>query len=229
MGRVPYGEMLQEQRDIFQDRVEFKKSGIHSGEDYLFFLEHTPVITLGKHAHKTNILLSKEDLRERGYDVFEVERGGDVTYHGPGQLVVYPILDLERYKLGVKSYVSFLEEVVIRTIAEYGIIGERVEGASGVWIGKGTDNERKICAVGVKISRYISMHGISLNVTTPLEAFRVINPCGFTDKGVTSIEAETGLKPSLFEVTRKMQRNFLELLGTEIAGPYCSLARYPQS
>ncbi len=212
VGRVAYGEMLERQRTLFNERVALKKEGKDSGDDVIFFVEHDPVITLGKHAHKENVLLSEEALRQRGYERYEIERGGDVTYHGPGQLVVYPIIDLERYRLGVKAYVWLLEEAVIRTIAEYGIKGERVEGASGVWIGKGTYEERKICALGVKMSRFVTMHGLALNVTTVLDAFHVINPCGFTDRGVTSIAAETSATPSLSEVAAKLSHHLTELL-----------------
>lgn len=125
-------------------------------------------------------------------DCYHVERGGDVTYHGPGQLVAYPILDLERHHLGVKDYVGLIEEAVIQTIALYGIRGERVDGASGVWIGAKTSDERKICALGVKCSRFCTMHGLALNVNTSLDGFSIINPCGFVDRGVTSMAREIG-------------------------------------
>lgn len=211
-GRVKYGPMLKRQRTLFQERIELKKRGEDSGDDLLICVEHDPVITLGKHAHRDNVLLSDESLKYQGYDIYEIERGGDVTYHGPGQLVVYPLLDLERYHLGVRDYVNLLEESVIRTVEEYGIIGERVDGASGVWIGKGTADERKICAVGVKISRYLTMHGLALNVSTVLNAFHVINPCGFTDRGVTSIEAETGKAPGLHDVAQSLTGHLISLL-----------------
>lgn len=216
VGHIGYGEMLGHQRELFLNRVEQKRLGQDSGEDVIFFVEHDPVITLGRHANRENVLLSEEALKARGYDRFEIERGGDVTYHGPGQLVAYPIIDLERYGLGVKDYVNLLEETVIRTIEDYGIKGERVDGASGVWIGKGTPGERKICAVGVKISRYVTMHGLALNVSTVLDAFHVINPCGFTDRGVTSIEAETGLAPSLGDVADRLYPHFTALLNSRI-------------
>ncbi len=214
-GRVKYGPMLERQRSLFNERIERKKRGESSGDDLIIFVEHEPVITLGRHAVRENVLLSEEALNARGYDRFEIERGGDVTYHGPGQLVVYPIIDLERYRLGVRDYVDLLEEAVIRTIAEYGIKGERVHGASGVWLGKGTPKERKICAVGIKVSRFVTMHGLALNVSTVLDAFGVINPCGFTDRGVTSIEAETGIAPSLEEVAMKLKSHLLRLLSSE--------------
>ena len=126
--------------------------------------------------------------------------------------MAYPIIDLEQHRLGVKDYIDRLEESVIRTIAEYGIKGERVDGATGVWIGKGTPTERKICAIGVKCSRYVTMHGLALNVNTDLDAFRLINPCGFTDKGVTSIARETGHEVELREVARRLENHLLDLL-----------------
>ncbi len=212
LGRRDYGSVLDLQRTIFSKRVELKRDGDGSPQDRILFVEHDPVITLGKHAHRENVLFSRESLASRGIGIFEIERGGDVTYHGPGQLVVYPIIDLERYRIGVKDYVNLLEESVIRTIAEYGIKGERVAGASGVWIGKGTVNERKICALGVKVSRFITMHGLALNVNTDLDAFTLINPCGFTDKGVTSISRETGKEFPLHEVAVKLAGHLESLL-----------------
>ena len=216
LGRMAYGPALELQRRLFSERVESKRKGERSADDVVLFVEHEPVITLGKHAHRENILLSPELLAARGMERHEIERGGDVTYHGPGQLVVYPVLDLERYRLGVRDYVDMLEECVIRTISEYGIVGERVHGASGVWIGKGTPAERKICALGVKISRYITMHGLALNVTTDLDSFNVINPCGFTDKGVTSIKAETGKEIPLVEVAKRLASHMRDLLRKDL-------------
>lgn len=199
-GLTDYGEMLMWQREVFERLVAKKKSGQKIDEEYLMLTEHRPVVTLGRHAHEENVLIAEELLKDRGIGFYHIERGGDVTYHGPGQLVVYPILDLENHRLGVKAYVNLLEEVVIRTLEEYGIIGERVDGASGVWIAKGTAEERKICALGVKCSRYITMHGLALNVNTDMSGFDVINPCGFTDKGVTSMARELGHDVDMDEV-----------------------------
>lgn len=207
-GVTDYGEMLRWQRDVFGKLVAKKKSGQNIDGEYLMLTEHRPVVTLGRHAHEDNVLLAEELLKGRGIGLYHIERGGDVTYHGPGQLVVYPIIDLECHRLGVKAYVNMLEESVIRTIAHYGIVGERVEGASGVWIGKGTPLERKICAVGVKCSRYITMHGLALNVNTDMSGFDVINPCGFKDKGVTSMSRELGHDVDMDEVKK--------IIGTQI-------------
>ncbi|MBD5268044.1 MAG: lipoyl(octanoyl) transferase LipB [Bacteroides sp.] len=211
-GLSPYKDMWDYQKQVFETRVGEKKSGEESGEDCILVVEHSPVITLGKHGKSENLLFSEESLKNRGIDCFRIERGGDITYHGPGQLVVYPIIDLERYRLGVKAYVDMLEECVIRTIAEYGIKGERVEGASGVWIGKGTPGERKICAVGVKCSRFITMHGMALNVNTDLNAFTLINPCGFIDKGVTSISREVGNDVEFSKVAERLIFHLTQLL-----------------
>lgn len=211
-GLKDYGEMLARQREIFSAMVEKKKLGLPIDEEYLFLVEHNPVVTLGKHAKENNVLFSKEMLHERGVEVFHIERGGDVTYHGPGQLVAYPIIDLELHHFGVKDYVNLLEETVIRTIAEFGVKGERVSGASGVWIDAGTPFERKICALGVKCSRFITMHGLALNVNTDLSGFSLINPCGFTDRGVTSLARELGHPVDMQEVKNSLKNNFRKLL-----------------
>lgn len=196
-GPQPYREMWDRQREMFNALVTEKKVNQTGTEEYILLLEHEPVITLGIHGHKENLIA--EDLtRARGIECIRIERGGDITYHGPGQLVGYVIVDLEKRHLGVKAFVNLLEEAVIRTISEYGVKGERVEGATGIWIDKGTDKERKICAIGVKCSRFVTMHGLALNVNTDLSAFNLINPCGFIDKGVTSLAKETGM-PVKFE------------------------------
>lgn len=207
-----YGEMLTMQRNLFARMVAKKKEGNQIDEEYLILVEHPSVITLGKHAKESNVLLNKKDLAIRGIKVFHIERGGDVTYHGPGQLVAYPLLDLEAHHLGVRNYVDLLEETVIRTIADFGINGERIPGASGVWIDPGGDMERKICALGVKCSRYITMHGLALNVNTELDGFRLINPCGFIDKGVTTMKAELGRELDMQEVKDSLTMHFKELL-----------------
>lgn len=211
--RGDYSAVLDMQRKIFSGMVETKKRGETPEVERLLLVEHQPVITLGRHAHEENLLVDEERLRAEGIEVVRIERGGDITYHGPGQLVAYPLIDLERHHMGVKSYVEFLEEVVIRTLSAYGIKGERVDGATGVWIGKGTPGERKICAIGVKCSRHCTMHGLALNVNTDLSHFRLINPCGFIDKGVTSMAAELGKELDIDEVKKVFSSKFLELLG----------------
>lgn len=212
LGRMKYADAWKLQHELFDSMVSVKKGGGRPSREYLLLVEHYPVVTLGRHARESNLLLPEEMISARGVDCFHVERGGDVTYHGPGQLVAYPILDLERHRLGVKDYVSLLEEAVIRTLSLYGIKGERVEGASGVWIGKGGDSERKICALGVKCSRFCTMHGLALNVNTDLSGFSIINPCGFVDKGVTSMSRETGRDIDFEEVKRTFSEVFLRLI-----------------
>ncbi len=207
----PYRPMWNFQHTLFDEMVAKKREGNSLDKEYLILLQHTPVLTLGTHGNPEN-LVNKKDMLRQGIECISIERGGDITYHGPGQLVAYPILDLERHHLGVKSYINLLEEAVIRTIAEYGIKGERIDGATGVWIGKVGAHERKICAIGVKCSRYITMHGLALNVNTDLDAFKLINPCGFIDKGVTSIASEIGHKVDFAETAKKLEKHLKELL-----------------
>ncbi len=173
----------------------------------ILIVEHEPVFTLGFHGNASNMLASEELLRRRGAEIIRVERGGDITFHGPGQLVAYPVLRLRDRHYGVKSYVSRLEQSVIDTCAAFGIRSGRVEDATGVWCGIDTPAERKICAIGVKVSHGVTMHGLALNVTTDLEWFRLINPCGFVTKGVTSILAETGETPDFAHVATILADN----------------------
>jgi len=211
-GVKDYGEMLDKQRTIFAKMVSRKKNGLPTEDEYLFLVEHNPVVTLGKHAKSANVLMPEDMLAERGVKVYHIERGGDVTYHGPGQLVAYPLIDLEKHHLGVKDYVNLLEESVIQTLAEYGIEGKRVAGASGVWIGTGTPSERKICALGVKCSRFITMHGLAFNINTDLSGFKLINPCGFIDKGVTSLSLELGHTCNMHEIKQRLSMHLTSLL-----------------
>lgn len=212
LGFCPYREAWNLQKEHFNAMVALKREGKQIEIEYLFLTEHPPVLTMGKHAHISNLLVSDERLKSMGIECIPIERGGDITYHGPGQLVAYPLIDLEQHHLGVHDYVDLIEETVIRTIAEYGIKGERVEGASGVWIGKGTPRERKICALGVKCSRFVTMHGLALNVNTDLSGFLLINPCGFVDKGVTSMAVETGRELHMTDVKARLEFHFRELL-----------------
>ena len=182
----------------------------------VLLVEHTPVYTLGKSGHAENLLVSREALEAAGAGFFHIDRGGDITFHGPGQLVGYPILDLECLGIGLRDYIDALEEAVIRTVDRYGIRGGRIHGASGVWIDAEGCRPRKICAIGVRSSRYVTMHGFALNVTTDLSWFSRINPCGFTDRGVASIASETGSTPSMEEFKRLVVKFLSEELNVEI-------------
>jgi len=184
--------------------------------DRLIFVEHNHVYTLGKSGSEQNLLLDYIQLRARDASFYKIDRGGDITYHGPGQLVGYPIFDLEKLKLGLREYIHLLEEAIIRCISRFGIEGSRLEGATGVWIDpdKGA-RARKICAIGVRASRFVTMHGFALNVNTDLSYFNHINPCGFTDKGVTSIGKETGEKREMDDVKRVMYNTMREVFGYE--------------
>lgn len=212
LGTTRYEQTWQRQLAIFEDMKEAKKLGRPIEKEYILTTQHHPVITLGFHADAANLLVAEQYLKQRDIDLFRIERGGDITYHGPGQLVVYPLVDLERHHLGVKQYVTILEQAVINVIGRYGIKGERVEGATGVWIGKGTPAERKICAVGVKCSRYVTMHGLALNVNTDLDGFSLINPCGFKEKGVTSMARELGHELDFSKVEVELSSELVSLL-----------------
>jgi lipoyl(octanoyl) transferase len=188
-------------------------------QHYLLFVEHPPVYTLGKSGKKENVLLDDEGLKEREIQFFNTNRGGDITFHGPDQLVGYPILDLEKFYTDIGKYLRNLEEVVIRTLAAYGIKGERSPGETGVWIDPGVPGkERKICAIGVRCSRWITMHGFALNVNTDLSYFNHIIPCGIVNKQVTSMEKELDYKPDMQEVKEKVKRNFEEIFGVTFSG-----------
>ena len=196
---LSYGEVLDLQLKEFNTRVERRKENLPLPEDLVLFVEHAPVYTLGLHGKDANLLLDSESLREKNIEYFKINRGGDITYHGPGQLTVYPIIDLQRYNIGVKEYVDTLEGIVIDAIAAFGIKGERIEGRTGVWVGKGSPRERKISAIGIKCSRHVTMHGFALNVGPDLSNFLGIVPCGLS-QGVTSVSAEVGKAISVDDV-----------------------------
>ncbi|MDR2814085.1 MAG: lipoyl(octanoyl) transferase LipB, partial [Prevotellaceae bacterium] len=189
MGVVDYREAWQVQENLLNSLKEEKPEG---KAGYLLLVEHPHVYTLGRNGKPGNMLANAAQLQAHHAELVRVNRGGDITYHGPGQLVAYPIVRLDRLGVGVREYVHRLEEVVIRTVGAYGLAGERMDKATGVWLATGTPNAGKICAVGVRCSHAITMHGFALNVSTDLTYFTFINPCGFADKGVTSLEKETG-------------------------------------
>ena len=227
LGRMDYKTCWDLQQELFDAGVARKHTGpipvpVPGADDAddagtVLLVEHPPVYTLGKSGHAENLLVNQEALKAMGAQFFHIDRGGDITFHGPGQLVCYPILDLERIGIGLREYIDTLEEAVIRTVAEYGIAAGRIAGASGVWIDPEGRRPRKSCAIGVRSSRFITMHGFALNVSTDLEWFTRINPCGFTDRGVTSIASETGLRPSMQEVKRTVVRKLAAALRCEIA------------
>jgi lipoyl(octanoyl) transferase len=183
---------------------------------WLLLVEHNPVYTLGKSGKSENMLVSEEYIRSIGAEFFHIDRGGDITFHGPGQVVGYPILDLEQVGIGLREYIDSIEGAVIDLCAEYGIVAGRIEGASGVWLDGGTSRARKICAIGVKSSRYVTMHGFALNVNTDLRYFNHINPCGFADRGVTSLQKELGREVSMEEVKEKVINHLSEKLNVKI-------------
>lgn len=208
---MTYSQVYEWQKREFETRVECRKKGMDLPGDVVFFVEHNPVYTLGRHGLFENLLLSEEALREENIEFARTDRGGDITYHGPGQLTVYPILDLLRYRLGVKDYVNLLEECVIKTISTFGIKGERIDGRTGVWIDKDKPDERKICAIGVRCSRHVSMHGFALNVGSDISRFSGINPCGL-NKGVTSVSKEIGREINIETVAEILWENLTFLL-----------------
>jgi lipoyl(octanoyl) transferase len=197
LGRVSYARGLELQESLVAERQEGRVA------DHLLLLEHDPVFTLGRNARRENVLFPAEALRARGYDVFETGRGGDVTYHGPGQVVGYPILDLSPDRRDVHRYVRDLEEVMIRTSADYGIEGGRVPGLTGAWVG-----QDKIGAIGVRVARWVTSHGFAFNVATDLSAFGLIVPCGIRGRGVTSLERLLGRPVGVTEVMDRLTLHF---------------------
>jgi len=197
LGFINYKEVWDLQKDYFEKRRSDEVP------DTLFLLEHPHTYTLGKVADRKNLVSSDEYLKEQNINVYDIDRGGDITYHGPGQIVGYPIIDLKNWKQDTHEYLRALEEVIIRTCASFGMQTERNEEHTGVWIG-----DRKICAIGIKVSRWITMHGFAFNVNTDLNLFNGIIPCGITDKDVTSLEKELGKEFNIDEVKQKLVENF---------------------
>ncbi len=217
LGTRDYKETWDFQAEIFGKLVSFKKSVVYDNysagrvpHGTLIFVEHPHVYTLGKSGSENNLLVDYIQLKARDASFYKIDRGGDITYHGPGQIVGYPIFDLDAINIGLKEYIYRLEEAIIRTIAEYGLKASRLAGGTGVWLDPEVSGKaRKICAIGVKASRFITMHGFAFNVNTSLEYFNFINPCGFTDKGVTSLEKELGVKQD-FEKAKGIVKSKLE-------------------
>jgi lipoyl(octanoyl) transferase len=223
VGQKDYKETWDYQADTFAKLVDSKKQESQTGDSVknilpgtLIFVEHPHVYTLGKSGSENNLLLDYIQLQAKGASFYRIDRGGDITYHGPGQIVGYPIFDLEVIKIGLKEYIFRLEEAIIRTVGEFGLAASRLEGGTGVWLDPETSGKaRKICAIGVKASRYVTMHGFAFNVNTDLTYFNNINPCGFTDKGVTSLEKELGGRQDFHSVKSKVKRNLQEIFDLE--------------
>ena len=216
LGLKDYKETWDYQELILKSIVDIKlrnkkESTQIRTDNHFLFVEHPHVYTLGKSGDVSNLLLSEEQLSAKGATFYKINRGGDITYHGPGQIVGYPILDLENFFTDIHKYLRFLEEVIILTLAEYGITSSRSEGETGVWLDVGTPFARKICAMGVRASRWVTMHGFALNVNVDLGYFDNIIPCGIKGKAVTSLQVELGVeKVDLEEVREKIIRHFLE-------------------
>jgi lipoyl(octanoyl) transferase len=222
LGRINYAAAWEKQEQLFKETVDLKVSNRKVPEaqqretkNHLLLCEHPPVYTLGKSGDLQNLLLSQDELDKLGAQFFKINRGGDITFHGPGQLVGYPILDLDHFFSDVHRYLFTLEEVFIRVLKEYGLQGERSKGETGVWLDVGKPTARKICALGIKASRWVTMHGWAFNVNTNLDWFHKIVPCGITDKGVTSLQKELGQELSMAEVQDKVLHHFQDLFTVE--------------
>ncbi len=222
LGRVDYKEAWDLQEETLKSVIREKKGSVAGdasagGSQVIYFCEHPHVFTLGKSGQNQNLLIPDETLKKINASFYRIDRGGDITYHGPGQIVGYPILDLEELGISVREYVGSLEESVIATLSAFGIQASRLEGATGVWLD--TDKPgatRKICAIGVRVSRYVTMHGFALNVNTDLGYFQYINPCGFTDKGVTSMQQESGAELDMKEVSKVLKTKLSGALGVTL-------------
>jgi lipoyl(octanoyl) transferase len=223
VGLKDYKAVWDYQESLFKELTDRKKKVDTDGyinqpslPGRLIFVEHPHVYTLGKSGSENNLLIDYIQLKAKEASFYKIDRGGDITYHGPGQIVGYPIFDLEILKIGLKEYIFRIEEAIIRSAKEFGISCSRLEGGTGAWIDPDVPGRaRKICAIGVRASRFVTMHGFAFNVNTDLSYFNYINPCGFTDKGVTSIEKETGRKADMFEVKEIVRNKLMEVFDLE--------------
>ncbi len=220
-GLLDYQQAWDRQEQVFAETVLAKTQNRNNNTDYpvnnhLIFVEHPHVYTLGKSGKPENLLLDEAGLANKQASFYKINRGGDITYHGPGQIVAYPILDLDNFFTDIHLYLRTLEEAVILTLADYGIQSGRYEGYTGVWLDADNERARKICAMGVRCSRWVTMHGLAFNVNTDLSYFKNIVPCGIDDKDVTSMERELGFKPDIEEVKQKLKRHIGRLFEMEI-------------
>ena len=216
LGLIDYKQAWDYQENIFKEIVDLKIKNRNEAtnilpQNHLVFCEHPNVYTLGKSGKEDHLLLDKKGLLDNDVSFYKINRGGDITYHGPGQLVVYPIFDLEQFFTDIHKYMRLLEEAVIITLQEYGIIAQRMEGQTGVWLGVGSIQARKICAMGVKSSRWVTMHGLGFNVNSDLRYFDHIIPCGISDKSVTSMANELGEEVDMKELSNKLLVNMANL------------------
>ena len=216
LGLIDYKKAWDFQDDLFTETISRKISNRKNNTDiktknHLLFCEHPHVYTLGKSGDKSNLLVNEEYLKSRGASFYKINRGGDITYHGPGQLVGYPILDLDNFFTDIHKYLRLLEEAVILTLKEYGLTSERSKGETGVWLDVGKASARKICALGVRSSRWVTMHGFAFNVNSDLSFFENIIPCGISDKSVTSLSKELNKHINIEEVKDKLKRHLANL------------------
>ena len=221
LGLIDYKKCWDFQEELFAEILTVKSSNRKedktvSTKNHLIFCEHPHVYTLGKSGDEKNLLVNEDYLKSRGATFHKINRGGDITYHGPGQIVGYPILDLDNFFTDIHKYLRFLEEAVILTLKEYGLESERSPGETGVWFGVGTPKARKICALGVKSSRWVTMHGFAFNVNSDLSYFGNIIPCGIADKKVTSLEKELEREIDFEEVKNKVKTHLIELFEMEV-------------
>jgi len=223
IGFIDYQKAFDLQESFLSDLVNIKLTNQNlpdslkkSITNHLIFCEHPHVFTLGKSGSEKNLFLSSEQLEAKKISYFKTNRGGDITYHGLGQLVGYPIFDLDSLNIGIRQYVHLLEEAIILTLNNYNIEGQRLKGATGIWLDVEKENRtRKICAIGVRVSRGVTMHGFAFNINTDLNYFSYINPCGFTDKAVTSLEKELNGKQNMEEVKTNVKQNLLKVFDLE--------------
>ena len=221
LGLIDYKKCWDYQEELFAEILAVKSANrkenkTEATKNHLILCEHPHVYTLGKSGDKKNLLVNEDYLKSRGATFHKINRGGDITYHGPGQIVGYPILDLDNFFTDIHKYLRFLEEAVILTLKEYGLASERSPGETGVWFDVGTPKARKICALGVKSSRWVTMHGFAFNVNSDLSYFGNIIPCGITDKNVTSLQQELGGEMNMEEVKNKVKLHLVDLFEMEI-------------
>lgn len=210
--KIAYSEALDRQTNLFNSKVAQKLNGEENISQDFILCEHNNVYTLGKHGKDSNLLVNDEFLKQINAEVYHINRGGDITYHGQGQITGYPSLDLESMGLGIRDYIYTLEQMVINLMKDYDVECERLQGATGVWIDAHTKKARKICAIGVKVSRGITMHGFAFNVNTDLNYFSYINPCGFVDKGVTSMQKELHQAVDIERIKHELYNHFIKLV-----------------